>query len=340
MRIGNNKTLSPRNHLEVFFHDESCTPSDCTPMRAAIRKRPHPPRSSARERPFRTSFPACFCRSRAAPAPISASGRPCGAAPDDAAAPAGHIPLPACELNNLLPERPAAAAEGGWTALRGALATPDGPLRPPSATDSGSKTGLFSGCCCPGAAPCAVCAHGAGWNGLRGRSRLRRPPPPPRGAPCARRPPSASGAGTHRTPQRCAGVRVAASHPTQANQRNSCSNAFGSFRGIRARMRSEGRAAFLHRFVASLPQKRPAIAIANDFLFFSTASSVVIMVAENPRDFFFVKFQWFIIEPNRYKTAAGSPKTRVTSPTGFFVFSPSRPRRRTETQRNTCCFPR
>ena len=82
-------------------------------------------------------------------------------------------------------------------------------------------------------APCAVCAHGAGWNGLRGRSRLRRPPPPPRGSPCARRrPPSASGAGTHRTPQRCAGFRVAASHPTQANKRNSCSNAFGSFRGF------------------------------------------------------------------------------------------------------------
>ena len=44
MRIGNNKTLSPRSHSEVFFHDESCTPSDCTPMRTAIRKRPHPPR--------------------------------------------------------------------------------------------------------------------------------------------------------------------------------------------------------------------------------------------------------------------------------------------------------
>ena len=114
--------------------------------------------TSARERPFRTSFPACFRRSRAASAPMSASGRPCGAAPDDAAAPAGHVPLPACELNNLLPERPAAAAEGWWPALRGALPPPDGPLRPPSATDSGSKTGLFAGCCCPGAAPCA---HGA-----------------------------------------------------------------------------------------------------------------------------------------------------------------------------------
>ena len=54
MRIGNNKTLSPRSHSEVFFHDESCTPSDCTPMRAAIRKRPHPPRrgSVLSERPF------------------------------------------------------------------------------------------------------------------------------------------------------------------------------------------------------------------------------------------------------------------------------------------------
>ena len=214
MRIGNNKTLSPRSHSEVFFHDESCTPSDCTPMRAAIRKRPHPPR----EGPFRTSFPACFRRSRAAPAPISASGRPCGAAPDDAAAPAGHVPLPACELNNLLPERPAAAAEGGWTALRGALATPDGPLsaRRPAQTPERDGQWQQDRICSQAAAararaPCAVCAHGAGWNGLRGRSRLRRPPPPPRGSPCSRRrPPSASGAGTHRTPQRCAGVL----HPT------------------------------------------------------------------------------------------------------------------------------
>ena len=38
MRSGNNKTLSPRSHSEVFFHNESCTPSVCTPMRAAIRK--------------------------------------------------------------------------------------------------------------------------------------------------------------------------------------------------------------------------------------------------------------------------------------------------------------
>ena len=158
MRSGNNKTLSPRSHSEVFFHNESCTPSVCTPRAHARRNSKKAAPTSARERPFRTSFPACFRRSRAAPALISASGHPCGAAPDDAAAPAGHVPLPACELNNLLPERPAAAAEGGWTALRGALATPDGPLRPPSATDSGSKTGLFAGCCCPGAAPCA---HGA-----------------------------------------------------------------------------------------------------------------------------------------------------------------------------------
>ena len=164
----------------------------------------------------------------------------------------------------------------------------------------------------------AVRTRRAGWNGLRGRSRLRRPPPPPRGAPCARRPPSASGAGTHRTPQRCAGVRVAASHPTQANQRNSCSEA------------SEASAAFLHRFVASLPQKRPTISHRKRVFFFSAASPVVIMVAENPRDFLFLEFQWFIIEPNRYKTAAGSPKTRVDPPYGVFLFSPSRLRRRTE----------
>jgi hypothetical protein len=70
------------------------------------------------EHPFRRASPAAWrLRSRAASAPMSASGRPCGAAPDDAAAPAGHVPLPACELNNLLPERPAAAAEGWWPAL-------------------------------------------------------------------------------------------------------------------------------------------------------------------------------------------------------------------------------
>ena len=82
-------------------------------MRAAIRRMAAP--TSARERPFRTSCLACFRRSRAASAPISASGRPCGAAPDAAAAPAGHVPLPACELNSLLPEsdseRPAAPPE-------------------------------------------------------------------------------------------------------------------------------------------------------------------------------------------------------------------------------------
>ena len=117
--------------------------------------------TSAMERPFRTSFPACFRRSRAASAPMSASGRTCGAAPDDAAAPAGHVPLPACELNNLLPERPAAAAEGWWPALRGALPPPDGPLRPPSATDSGSKTGFVRRLLLPGRARRAPCAHTA-----------------------------------------------------------------------------------------------------------------------------------------------------------------------------------
>ena len=50
------ETLSPRCHSAVFFHDESCTPSVCTPMRAAIQRMAAP--TSARERPFRTSFPA------------------------------------------------------------------------------------------------------------------------------------------------------------------------------------------------------------------------------------------------------------------------------------------
>ena len=155
MRIGNNKTLSPRSHSEVFFHDESCTPSDCTPMRTAIRKRPHPPRRGRvlSERPFQPASVAHARRlHRSRPRDVPAVQRRMMLLP-----PLGS-PLPACELNNLLPERPAAAAEGGWTALRGALATPDGTLRPPSAADSGSKTGLFAGCCCPGAAPCA---HGA-----------------------------------------------------------------------------------------------------------------------------------------------------------------------------------
>ena len=309
MRIGNNTTLSPRSHLEVFFHDESCTPSDCTPMRAAIRKRPHPPRSSARERPFRTSFPACFRRSRAAPAPISASGRPCGAAPDDAAAPAGHVPLPACELNNLLPERPAAAAEGGWTALRGALATPDGTLRPPSAADSGSKTGLFAGCCCPGAAPCA---HGA-----------------PGGTGCVADPVCGVRRRRREAPLALEGRRALPAPARIAHRsdaRASCIPPHTS----QSEIRGKATAAFLHRFVESLPQKRPTIAIANDCFFFSAASPIVIMVPENPRDFLFVEFQWFIIEPNRYKTAAGSPKTRVDPPYGVFLFSPSRLRRRTE----------
>ena len=54
-------------------------------------------------------------------------------------------------------------------------------------------------------------------------------------------------------------------------------------RGIRARMRSEGRAVFLHRFVASLPQKRPTDSRS---FFFSAARSVVIMASTKSRDFF------------------------------------------------------
>ncbi len=164
----------------------------------------------------------------------------------------------------------------------------------------------------------AVRTRRAGWNGLRGRSRLRRPPPPPRGAPCARRPPSASGAGTHRTPQRCAGVRVAASHPTQA------------IRGIRARTRSEGRLRFCiassHRFRKRDPQSPSQTTVFS----FRQHAGGFIGIATKSRDFLLLEFQWFIIEPNRYKTAAGSPKTRVDPPYGVFLFSPSRLRRRTE----------
>ena len=101
-------------------------------------------------------------------------------------------------------------------------------------------------------------------------------------------------------------------------------------RGIRARKLPRLRLRFC---IASSPRFRkrdPQSRIANDCFFFSAARSVVIMVSQNPRDFFFVKFQWFIIEPNRYKTAAGSPKTRVDPPYGVFLFSPSRLRRRTE----------
>jgi hypothetical protein len=162
---------------------------------------------------------------------MSASGRSCGAAPDDAAAPAGHAPLPACELNSLLPERPAAAAEGWWPALRGALPPPDGP--PASGTGSGCKTGLFAGCCCPGAAPCAVCV----------------PHVAPGGTGCAAAPPAFAAPAAAAAAARCpllwqkAAVRLwrrHASHLTaawpggrprpgipHANQRNSCANAFG-----------------------------------------------------------------------------------------------------------------
>ena len=92
-------------------------------------------------------------------------------------------------------------------------------------------------------------------------------------------------------------------------------------------IRGKATAAFLHRFVESLPQKRPTDSRS---FFFSAARSVVIMAARKSRDFLFLEFQWFIIEPNRYKTAAGSPKTRVDPPYGVFLFSPSRLRRRTE----------
>jgi hypothetical protein len=144
----------------------------------------------------------------------------------------------------------------------GALPPPDGPPAQPSEMGSGCKTGLFAGCCCPGAAPCAVCVPHAGWNGqLRAARRLRlQRRRPLRGAPCAgRRLLHASGAGTHRTFQQSAcpgpaGARVPASHPTQANQRNSCANEFGR----------QG-AAYLHRFVEKLPQNRLTIALRFSF---------------------------------------------------------------------------
>ena len=76
-----------------------------------------------------------------------------------------------------------------------------------------------------------------------------------------------------------------------------------------------------------LPQKRPPVR-RSFFLFGGTQWFYWYRIKS--RDFLFREFQWFIIEPNRYKTAAGSPKTRVDPPYGVFLFSPSRLRRRTE----------
>jgi len=71
---------------------------------------------------------------------------------------------------------------------------------------------------------------------------------------------------------------------------------------------------------AGARKRDPQSRIALRSFSFSTASS-----AYHPFlslvYFLFGEFQWFIIEPNRYKTAAGSSKTRVTSPTGFFTTS-------------------
>ena len=266
--------------------------------------------TSARERPFRTSFPACFRRSRAASAPMSASGRPCGAAPDDAAAPAGHVPLPACELNNLLPERPAAAAEGWWPALRGALPPPDGPLRPPSATDSGSKTGFVRRLLLPGRARRAPCAHTA-----------------PGGTGCVADPVCGARRRRREVPLALVEGRRALPAPARIAHRSDARASCIPPHTSQSEIRGKATAAFLHRFVESLPQKRPTDSRS---FFFSAARSVVIMAARKSRDFLFLEFQWFIIEPNRYKMAAGSPKTRVDPPYGVFLFSPSRLRRRTE----------
>jgi len=153
-------------------------------------------------------------------------------------------------------------------------------------------------------APCARRVERAAW------------PIPRRGAPCAgKRPPRASGAGTHHTLQRTAlkrpaGARVPASHTSQSDE----------FFSARERIRSEATAAFLHRFVASLPQKRPTGKRHRPTLVFSLRKHAGGFAgsATKPRDFLFREFQWFIIEPNRYKMAAGSPKTRVDPPYGFF----------------------
>jgi len=87
-------------------------------------------------------------------------------------------------------------------------------------------------------------------------------------------------------------------------------------------------AAFLHRFVASLPQKRPTIA------HFAAASSVVMMASKNHVASLFCKFPWLILQPNRYKMAAGSPKPRVDPPSGFQPEGPRNKRALPLTNRN------
>jgi len=46
---------------------------------------------------------------------------------------------------------------------------------------------------------------------------------------------------------------------------------------------------------------------------FSFGARSVVIMAEINQDFFLRKFRWFIFQPNRYKMAAGSPKTRVAT---------------------------
>ena len=173
---------------------------------------------------------------------MSASERPCGAVPDDDASPAGRVPLPAWELKRFCPPTPASAAVVLPRAARCSRRAP--PSQPGAAT---------WGCSQAVAARVprrGTCAHTARRVEQAARPRRLRRPQPPRGVPCAGSgPQKASCVGPNRTPQhtalKCpAGARVPASH-TNANQR------------IEARMRSEATAAFLRRFVPSLPQKRP-----------------------------------------------------------------------------------
>ena len=204
---------------------------------------------------------------------MSASEHPCGAVPDDDASPAGRVPLPAWELKRFCPPTPASAAVVLPRAARCTRRAP--PLQPGAAT---------WGCSQAVAARVprrGTCAHTARRVERAARPRRLRRPQPPRGALAAGSgPQKASCVGTHRTSQRypCpAGARVPASH-TNANQR------------IEARMRSEATAAFLHRFVPSLPQKRPTIALRKRcFFLFRGHTGGFNGIATKSRDFFLCK---------------------------------------------------
>ena len=232
---------------------------------------------------------------------MSASERPCGAVPDDDASPAGRVPLPAWELKRFCPPTPASAAVVLPRAARCSRRAP--PSQPGAATWGCSQAVAARvprrGTCAHTArrvaraaaaaafaAPAAAARCPLRWQWAAESFLRRHASHIPRVYPCP------------------AGARVPASH-TNANQR------------IEARMRSEATAAFLHRFVPSLPQKRPT---QNDAFSFPGAHGGFNGSAISHVTFCFANSSGFEASLNAAKWPRVQPQPASPALQGFFCF--------------------